>query len=180
MSELTIYADSKPSEAIFSSPDFQQICHHLNDIGVHFERWHTDKKLEQSASNEEIIAAYQNEIDKLVSKGGYQSYDVVSLNPDNPNKLQFRQKFLSEHIHTEDEVRFFVRGKGLFVMHVEDKIYAMLCEKDDLISVPANTKHWFDMGSEPEFTAIRIFDNEEGWVAQFTGDDIADKVPKLP
>ncbi|MER2494148.1 1,2-dihydroxy-3-keto-5-methylthiopentene dioxygenase [Catenovulum sediminis] len=180
MSELTIYADSKPSEAIFSSSDFQQICHHLNDIGVHFERWHTDKKLEQSASNEEIIAAYQNEIDKLVSKGSYQSYDVVSLNPDNPNKSKFRQKFLSEHIHTEDEVRFFVRGKGLFVMHVEDKIYAMLCEKDDLISVPANTKHWFDMGSEPEFTAIRIFDNEEGWVAQFTGDDIADKVPKLP
>ena len=49
----------------------------------------------------------------------------------------------------------------------------MLCEKNDLISVPAHTPHWFDMGSEPNFTAIRIFDNPEGWIAQFTGDDIA-------
>jgi 1,2-dihydroxy-3-keto-5-methylthiopentene dioxygenase len=55
----------------------------------------------------------------------------------------------------------------------------VLCEKNDLISVPAGTPHWFDMGSEPNFTAIRIFDNPEGWVAQFTGDGIADAYPRL-
>ena len=49
--------------------------------------------------------------------------------------------------------------------------------ENDLISVPAGT-HWFDMGSEPNFTAIRIFDNPEGWVAQFTGDAIADAYPR--
>ncbi len=55
----------------------------------------------------------------------------------------------------------------------------VLCEKNDLISVPAHTPHWFDMGSEPNFTAIRIFDNPEGWIAQFTGDDIASAYPRL-
>ena len=55
----------------------------------------------------------------------------------------------------------------------------MLCEKNDLISVPAHTPHWFDMGSEPNFTAIRIFDNPEGWIAQFIGDDIASAYPRL-
>jgi 1,2-dihydroxy-3-keto-5-methylthiopentene dioxygenase len=35
------------------------------------------------------------------------------------------------------------------------------------------------MGSEPNFTAIRIFDNPEGWIAQFTGDAIADEYPRL-
>lgn len=30
------------------------------------------------------------------------------------------------------------------------------------------------MGSEPHFTAIRLFDNPDGWVAHFTGDAIAD------
>jgi 1,2-dihydroxy-3-keto-5-methylthiopentene dioxygenase len=55
----------------------------------------------------------------------------------------------------------------------------MLCEKDDLISVPANTPHWFDMGPNPSFTAIRLFNNPEGWVAQFTGDRIAGRFPLL-
>jgi 1,2-dihydroxy-3-keto-5-methylthiopentene dioxygenase len=35
------------------------------------------------------------------------------------------------------------------------------------------------MGSEPNFTAIRIFDNPEGWIAQFTGSEIAAGYPKL-
>jgi 1,2-dihydroxy-3-keto-5-methylthiopentene dioxygenase len=45
--------------------------------------------------------------------------------------------------------------------------------------VPANTPHWFDMGSDPEFTAIRLFNNQEGWVAQGTGSDIAKQFPLL-
>ena len=76
-------------------------------------------------------------------------------------------------------MRFFVRGHGLFVIHVGDKVYSMLCEKDDLISVPANTRHWFDMGPNPTFTAIRLFNDPEGWVAQFTGDKIASRFPLL-
>jgi 1,2-dihydroxy-3-keto-5-methylthiopentene dioxygenase len=35
------------------------------------------------------------------------------------------------------------------------------------------------MGPEPHFTAIRLFNNPEGWIANFTGDDIADKYPRL-
>jgi 1,2-dihydroxy-3-keto-5-methylthiopentene dioxygenase len=35
------------------------------------------------------------------------------------------------------------------------------------------------MGGAPCFTAIRFFDNPEGWVAQFTGDGIADHYPLL-
>jgi 1,2-dihydroxy-3-keto-5-methylthiopentene dioxygenase len=35
------------------------------------------------------------------------------------------------------------------------------------------------MGAEPHFTAIRFFDNPQGWVAQFTGDPIAQSFPYL-
>ena len=90
-----------------------------------------------------------------------------------------RKKFLSEHIHTEDEVRFFVDGKGLFSLHIDEKVYEVLCEKGDLISVPAHTKHWFDMGPEPQLVAIRFFNNPEGWVAHYSGNDIADRYSRL-
>ena len=102
--------------------------------------------------------------------------DVVSLNSDHPQKAELRAKFLDEHRHGEDEVRFFVAGRGLFVLHIEEHVY-VLCERNDLISVPAGTRHWFDMGEHPHFVAVRLFNNPEGWVAQFTGDDIASRFP---
>jgi 1,2-dihydroxy-3-keto-5-methylthiopentene dioxygenase len=179
MSQLTIYADTDSSTPLIKSGDFDTINDELGKAGIQFARWNADRELSDHADSDTIIAAYQSEIDRLVAIGGYQTWDVVSMNPDHPEKDAFRQKFLEEHTHSEDEVRFFVRGHGLFVIHANDKVYSMLCEKDDLISVPANTKHWFDMGPNPTFTAIRLFNNPEGWVASFTGDDIAGRYPLL-
>ncbi len=179
MSQLTIYADSQPAQPLFDSTEYEQIRNELDRAGVRFERWNADRPLADDAGNEAIIATYQHEIDRLVAEQGYRTWDVVSMNPDHPQKYEFRHKFLAEHAHGEDEVRFFVRGHGLFVMHIGDRVYALLCEKDDLVSVPANTRHWFDMGPNPVFTAIRLFNNPEGWVAHFTGDDIATRFPLL-
>jgi 1,2-dihydroxy-3-keto-5-methylthiopentene dioxygenase len=69
------------------------------------ERWQADRELDDDADDETIMAAYQSEIDKLVAERGYQTYDVVSMNPDHPDKDDFRKKFLEEHTHSEDEVR---------------------------------------------------------------------------
>jgi 1,2-dihydroxy-3-keto-5-methylthiopentene dioxygenase len=88
-----------------------------------------------------------------------------------------RSKFLSEHTHSDFEIRFFVDGQGLFYLHVEQKVYVVLCEKGDLISVPANTTHWFDMGTRPFFKAIRFFTTPDGWEGHFTGSDIASRLP---
>ena len=179
MSHLTIYAEADSGTALSSTDDFAEISTVLGAAGIRIERWHTNHELADDADNDTIIAAYQTEIDKLIGERGYQTYDVVSMNPDHPDKDEFRRKFLDEHTHGEDEVRFFVRGHGLFVIHAGGKVYSMLCEKDDLISVPALTKHWFDMGPNPTFTAIRLFNNPEGWVAKFTGDEIANRFPLL-
>jgi len=76
-------------------------------------------------------------------------------------------------------VRFFVAGRGLFTLHLANQVYEILCEKDDLIGVPAGTRHWFDMGPEPYFVAIRVFTNPAGWVANFTGNEIASRFTRL-
>src|SRR5918998_1203785 len=43
--------------------------------------------------------------------------------------------------------------------------------------VPPGPRHWFDMGTNPSFVAIRFFREPEGWVGSFTGDDIATRYP---
>jgi len=179
MSRLTIFSAADPETPLVESGDFAVISDELGDAGIRIERWSANQVLADDADNETILSAYQNEIDRLVAERGYQTWDVVSMNADHPEKDAFRKKFLDEHTHSEDEVRFFVRGHGLFIIHLDDRVYSILCEKDDLISVPANTKHWFDMGPNPTFTAIRLFNNPEGWVAAFTGDNIAANFPLL-
>lgn len=179
MSRLHIFTISEPTQAIFQSEEATVITAKLAEQGIRFEQWHAAAPLTANSSSDEVLAAYASDIQRLKQQQGYQTVDVISLHPAHPDKASLRQKFLDEHIHTEDEVRFFVRGQGLFCLHLGDYVYQILCEKDDLISVPANTPHWFDMGSQPDFTAIRLFNNSEGWVAHFTGSALARQFPLL-
>ncbi|WP_263146204.1 acireductone dioxygenase [Pseudomonas sp. RIT-PI-AD] len=179
MSSLSVYHESSPDLPDKVLSHAEDIAATLAAVGVRFERWQARAPVAAGAGQEEVIAAYRHEIDKLMSERGYVTVDVISLAADHPQKAELRAKFLDEHRHGEDEVRFFVAGRGLFVLHIEDYVYAVLCEKNDLISVPAGTRHWFDMGEQPNFVAIRLFSNPEGWVARFTGDDIASRFPRL-
>lgn len=178
MSALTTFPVSQPGQGQ-TWLDFNAIAGQLHGIGVQFERWQADQTFAADADTDTILAAYQTSIDKLKQQYGFQSVDVISLNAEHPNKEALRQKFLAEHTHSDFEVRFFVDGKGLFYLHVGDQVHAVLCEQGDLISVPAETKHWFDMGENPSFKCIRLFTTEDGWVADFTGDKIADSFPTL-
>jgi 1,2-dihydroxy-3-keto-5-methylthiopentene dioxygenase len=144
---------------------------------VEFERWQADRPLAADAAQDEVLAAYRESIDRLNERYGFQSVDVVALGPDHPDRDALRRKFLDEHTHDDFEVRFFVDGRGLFYLHAGGKVYCMLCEKGDLISVPANTTHWFDMGAAPSFKCIRLFTTPDGWVGNFTGSDISRRFP---
>ena len=182
MSVIRIYKDSNLShttDLLFTSENNTKIRDCLEKIGVRFEQWHTPVSLSPGAEQDAVINAYKEDIDRLIAEEGYQTVDVVSLNSDNPQKAELREKFLNEHTHSEDEVRFFVAGHGLFSMHVDGKVYEVLCQKGDLISVPANTRHWFDMGPNPNFIAIRMFNNPDGWVTNFTGDHISTHFNRL-
>ncbi|WP_109125643.1 acireductone dioxygenase [Dyella sp. C11] len=179
MSRLRIFSDTHPDAPLSVHSDHADISSELSKIGVRFEQWEANQPIAPGASQEDVIAAYRGDIERLMNEEGYQAVDVISLKPDHPDRATLRQKFLSEHTHSEDEVRFFVAGAGQFTLHVDGKVYDVLCEQGDLIGVPDGTPHWFDMSESPYFVAIRLFTNKEGWVAQFTGEDIALQFPRM-
>ncbi len=178
MSCLAIYEESG-KQLGKSEHDHQVIAEKLTELGVRFERWQAAAPLSAEAGQEEVLAAYAEDVKRLTDEYGFQSVDVVNLGPTHPQKAEMRQKFLSEHTHGDFEVRFFVDGKGLFYLHVDDKVYLVLCEQGDLISVPANVTHWFDMGENPDFKCIRLFVIPDGWVGEFTGSEIAKRFPSF-
>lgn len=178
MSRLRVFEEDHPDQPLLATSDHARMARELSVIGVGFEQWKAAQPIAPGASSDAVMAAYRADIDRLVSERGFKSVDVVSIAPDHPDREQMRAKFLDEHFHKEDEVRFFVAGSGLFTLHVGGKVYEIQCAQGDLISVPDSTHHWFDMGPEPSFVAIRFFTKPDGWVGHFTGTDIARRFPR--
>jgi 1,2-dihydroxy-3-keto-5-methylthiopentene dioxygenase len=177
MTRLRVFTADNEERPVLDTSDPVWIGDALRKIGVRYERWPLRET--DGADQDGVLAAYAPEIDQLKAEQGYKSVDIISLAPDHPDRATLREKFLSEHRHSEDEVRFFVAGEGLFTLRTDDdRVHAVLCTAGDLISVPAGMRHWFDMGPEPSFTAIRLFENPDGWIARFTGDAIADRFPR--
>jgi 1,2-dihydroxy-3-keto-5-methylthiopentene dioxygenase len=175
MSRLTVYHDAAPDAPELRTEDPAEIAAVLAPLGVRFERWDSPVALHPEDAPETILDAYRPYLDTLMGDSGAGSADVVKMSPDTPNLDAIRAKFLAEHTHSEDEIRFFVAGSGNFVLHVEDRVYDAHCTAGDLISVPAGTRHWFDAGTAPSFTALRVFTDTSGWVPHYTGDAIADR-----
>ncbi|MCY1033572.1 acireductone dioxygenase [Corallococcus sp. BB11-1] len=178
MSNLTIYREHPPAEplGVFTEP--ADIARELAPIGVRFERVDASVALPDGAGQDAVLAAYQAVVDAEKKARGYNTVDVVRIRPDVDNVAQARQKFLSEHTHSEDESRIMVEGSGCFYLRAQGKVFQVVCTRGDLIRVPEGMKHWFDMGPAPLFAAIRFFIRPDGWVGHFTGETIAERFPK--
>ena len=141
MSRLRIFEEEHPDAPVLSTGDHAEMARELKEIGVHFEQWQTAQDIAPGATPDDVMAAYRTDIDRISAERGFKTVDVVSITPDNPSREEMRRKFLDEHFHKEDEVRFFVAGSGLFTLHVDGRVYEIKCEQGDLIAVPDSTKH---------------------------------------
>jgi len=179
MSLLFVYHVSSPDQPNKVLTHFEDIASTLAEQGVVFERLQSATPVQPGAGPEEVISACRAQIDSLMTERGHVAFDVLSVNRDDPRKAESRASFLDEHRHHADELRFFLAGRGLFSLHIADFVYAVQCEKNDLISVPAGIGRWFDMGEHPHLVAIRLFNKPEGLTANVTGDDIAGRFPRF-
>lgn len=150
--------------------DEAEISSHLAGINVSYERWEPSHALADDAPPEEILAAYGVEVERLKSRGGYVTADVIDLGPDTPGLDQMLDRFNVEHWHDEDEVRLIVDGRGLFHFNSErGRVRALEVERGDFIRVPSGTWHWFDLCDERRIRAIRLFQDPSGWTPHYTG-----------
>jgi 1,2-dihydroxy-3-keto-5-methylthiopentene dioxygenase len=152
--------------------DFSSVQRFLHDKGIIFEHWNLEQDLPVEADSDAVLKAYGHFLKPFMKKGGYATADVICVDQSTPNLLAIRNKFLAEHTHDEDEIRFFVEGSGLFWFNLDGTVFSVLCSKGDLLGVPANTKHWFDLGPKAYVKAIRIFTDQAGWTPNYTDSGI--------
>ncbi len=150
--------------------DADEIKAHLASIGIDYEFWGNSKAVSPDASAEEILDAYSDEIEKLKAAGGYVTADVINITPDVANLETMLERFRPEHWHDEDEVRFIVKGCGIFHIAPENggDVTAVKMTAGDLIRVPRGTRHWFDLDETRTVRAIRLFQDTAGWTPHYT------------
>lgn len=149
--------------------DTAEITDYLASINIAYEKLESQPRISPDASADEILAAYAPEIEELKRKGGYVTADVIDIKPEIPNLETMLDKFRPEHWHDEDEVRFIVKGCGIFHVAPENgDVTAIKMTAGDLIRVPRGTHHWFDLDENRTVRAIRLFQDVSGWTPHYT------------
>ncbi len=109
-------------------------------------------------------AAFQGPLDALKTEHRYVHQDEVSLSPDTPNLEAICAKFVDEHLHTEDEVRFVLEGAGVFdIRSRDDRWMRVTVEPGDLIVVPKDRYHRFFLTDAKRIRCVRLFQDTSGW-----------------
>lgn len=164
-----------------SVTDQREIAQRLKPLGIRFESWGVDRLPAElrgrnlsDAEKQQVLAAFKPELDRLKQEGGYATADVVSLYPTTPNIEAICAKFDKKHIHTEDEVRFVVQGRGVFRLFPEQgEAVDVELHPGDFISVPAKYRHLFFLCDDKQITCIRLFVDPAGWVAHYVEEGAA-------
>lgn len=177
MSSLTVTSEDGAADVLLHTESWDTIARELALLGVRFERWVTSAVFLRNAADALLLVAHRSQIERLKREAGYRFVDVVRVEKSIVDVEPVRSQFVLEHTHPDDEVRFFAEGGGRFHIHCNGHVHHVVCEAGDLIGIPAKVPHWFDLGGEPRFTAIRLLTREDGWRAQGTGNPIAERFP---
>lgn len=138
-------------------PDFPPLdVAHLRANGVTYER------LELAGE------AFQSRLDVLKTERGYIEQDVIELHPNTDNLEAICAKFVDEHLHTDDEVRFVLEGEGVFDIRDDaDRWMRITVEAGDLIVVPKDRHHRFFLTERKQIRCVRLFQDAAGWVPHY-------------
>jgi 1,2-dihydroxy-3-keto-5-methylthiopentene dioxygenase len=153
--------------------DNREICDFLGQFGIWYEKWDVESRVGSDPTDQEILDGYGEEIERLKEKGGFVTADVINVNPETPNLDAMLQKFAKEHTHSEDEVRFTIKGSGVFHIHPKGgPVFGIQVEKGDLVNVPKGTRHWFDLCDDRTIRCIRLFEDPAGWAPEYVDDPV--------
>lgn len=105
------------------------------------------------------------ELRRFRDERGFSYHDVVDIHKDRmPGYDEKIKHFFTEHIHTDDEVRFVLDGSGYFdIRDGEDRWIRIYCEKGDMIIIPEGIYHRFTLDTNNYIKAMRLFAGVPVW-----------------
>ncbi len=179
MSKLALYTPFNLQKPFRESDDALYCTETLAEYGIRFEQWKTVSVMPGiNFSDEAIMNVYAAQIEQVKRELGYSVVDISRMTPNDKFAITIRGRYLSEHTHEEDEVRFFLSGRALLYIHVDQRIHIIECTKGDFFIIPKGIKHWMDIGPKPDFIVMRWFNSQQAFTNHFTDDFVAEATPR--
>jgi len=111
---------------------------------------------------------YRTPLDEVKRRREYIEEDIVELGPGTPNLEAICAKFVDEHFHDDDEVRFVLEGEGIFdIRSIDDEWMRVEVHQGDLIIVPKNRHHRFLLTDKKSIRCVRLFKDTKGWTPHY-------------
>jgi len=141
----------------------------------------SSEKQDQSLSPDELksrtgVLCWQLNVDTYETDGklalirkdrGYDYNDVIDISPESLPDYESRVKgFHTEHLHTDEEIRFILKGSAYFdVRDGNDVWIRILVTPGDLLVLPAGIYHRLTLVDGENVTVLRLFRGEPIWTA---------------
>ncbi|KAB5621759.1 MULTISPECIES: oxidase [Pseudomonas] len=167
MSILSVFHSSSPQLANKVLTHHEDIAATLAEQGVQFARHDHGLRIRPGSAEAQVREEAGGLIDMLMTTHGCQTLMLLNRDGDQPTEVDLRD----EHVHDAVEVFAMVSGRGQISLRLGEQVFALLCEKGDVLVVPAQTRRWIDLGDTPFCLAVRLFGNEQG--IRMTGDEQA-------
>ena len=161
MSSLTVYHQSSPEYPNKLLTHLEDIASTLADVGVQFSQVPVQQPVTAGTASDELMAACRVQIDQLLSQHGYACAEVLSLCDERGEGSELARSLRAEQCCQPAHLHYYLAGRGLLALHIGEYVYSLLCEKGDLLRLPADTAQWFDGGEHPRFAVLRLFDSAQ-------------------
>ncbi|WP_298190135.1 acireductone dioxygenase [uncultured Pseudomonas sp.] len=161
MSCLTVYHQSSPEHPNKLLSHVEDIASTLAAVGVQFSQVAVQQPVIAGTASAEVIAASRVQIDQLMSTHGYAAAEVLSLCDERGEGSELARALRQEQLCPSAHLHYYLAGRGVLALHIGEYVYSLLCEKNDLVLLPAGTAHWFDAGEHPRFAVLRVFDSPQ-------------------
>lgn len=177
MSSLAVYLHTSPElpNKVLNHAD--DIASTLAAVGIDYRQVELPAALRPGCEQAEFDAAYGLWLQALMSREGHVQQELFNLQRNHPQKLELRARYLDEQVQASVSAWLFIGGFAQLSVHLDGYVYLLQGERGDLLTLPAGTRHWFDLGEEPHALVVRLSVSDEA--PERTGDDIARRFPRL-
>ncbi|MDR6714672.1 1,2-dihydroxy-3-keto-5-methylthiopentene dioxygenase [Pseudomonas hunanensis] len=169
MSILSVFHPSSPGLPNKLLTHHDDIVATLAEQGVRFAHQPHGLSIRPGSAEDDVLEGVRERLDQLMTEHGCSAFAVLNRDAVAPAEVDLRD----EHVHTADEVFAVISGRAQVTVRVGEYVYGVLCEKGDVLVVPAGARRWIDLGDTPFCLVLRLFRDEQGMQARFTGDETA-------
>lgn len=175
MSILSVFHDTSPQQPNKVLTHFDDIVATLAEQGIRFVRRPQPIRPRPGSGPDAVLEALREPLDQMLTEYRCGSLELLDCDGSSEQLAWMGE----EHAYAVEEVWVQVSGRAQISVRAGDWVYALLCEKEDVLQVPASMGRWVDLGDRPFCVALRLLEGAQPCQATFVEGSSAQEFPGM-